>query len=99
LDLDFSSEPGIVNATLWLLACFSLLTWSVILLKLGEWGVSTYRNFFFTRNIWNTSEQPVRIILDSAKVKSQLARIYQSGQKVLAKIPDQQVLRIDQYMA
>ncbi|MEQ1559105.1 MAG: MotA/TolQ/ExbB proton channel family protein [Methyloglobulus sp.] len=99
MDLDFSSEPGIVNATLWLLACFSLLTWSVILLKLGEWGVSTYRNFFFTRNIWNTSEQPVRIILDSAKVKSQLARIYQSGQKVLAKIPSQQVLRIDQYTA
>lgn len=99
MDLDFSSEPGIVNATLWLLACFSLLTWSVILLKLGEWGVSTYRNFFFTRNIWNTSEQPVRIILDSAKVKSQLARIYQSGQKVLAKIPDQQVLHIDQYTA
>ncbi len=93
------SETSIVNATLWLLGCFSLLTWSVILLKLGEWGVSACRNYLFTKNVWNTSEQAVRIKLDSAKVKSQFARIYQSGQKVLAKIPSQQALRIDQYTA
>ncbi|NOS75120.1 MAG: MotA/TolQ/ExbB proton channel family protein [Methyloglobulus sp.] len=93
------SETSIVNATLWLLGCFSLLTWSITLLKLGEWGVSACRNYLFTKNIWNTSEHTVRINLDSAKVKSQYARIYQSGQKILAKIPSQQALRIDQYTA
>ena len=99
MDLDFSSEPGIVNATLWLLACFSLLTWSIILLKLGEWGVSAFRNFLYTKNNWPVSERLIFRIMANSKAKSQFVRIYQAGQKVLAKIPTEQVVRIAQYTA
>jgi biopolymer transport protein ExbB len=99
LDLDFSSELGIVSSTLWLLGCFSLLTWSVILLKLGELGFNTYRNFIFTKKVWNTSDDPAHKNVDSGKAPSQLARIYHSGQKVLAKLPSQPILRAEQYTA
>lgn len=100
MNLDFSSEAGVVNLVLWLLACFSLLTWSVILLKLGEWGFNAYRNFFFLKTNGGFNEQqPLHKSLGSAKAKSPLGQIYHVGQRVLAQVPDQQGLRIDQYTA
>lgn len=51
------------------------------------------------KKIWNASDGQAYKNADYGKPKSQLARIYQSGQKILAKIPSQQALRIDQYTA
>jgi biopolymer transport protein ExbB len=103
LNLDFSTEAGVVNYTLLLLGGFSLLTWSIILLKLGEWLFNAYRNYFFVRTseplIKQSQTKDTEHNLNLAKAKSQLARIYASGQKILIKVPDQQVLRIDQYKA
>jgi biopolymer transport protein ExbB len=99
LNLDFSSEAGVVNFTLWLLGCFSLLTWSVILLKLGEWGFNMFRNFVFMKDSWKATDDTFFPDLGTGKASSQLARIYQSGQKILGQIPSQQALRIDQYTA
>ena len=64
MNLDFSTEAGVVHFVLLLLGCFSLLTWSVILLKLGEWVFNTYRNYFFISTIKNTSDQPFHKISD-----------------------------------
>jgi biopolymer transport protein ExbB len=93
------SETSIVNATLWLLGCFSLLTWSVILLKLGECGVATWRNYVFTKKTPDITGLLADNVITAGKAKSQFARIYQAGQKVMAKIPSQPVLRTDQYTA
>ncbi|WP_347987681.1 MotA/TolQ/ExbB proton channel family protein [Methylomonas sp. AM2-LC] len=38
------SETTIVDSTLCMLGCFSLLTWSVIILKAGEMALNRYRN-------------------------------------------------------
>jgi biopolymer transport protein ExbB len=95
--LDLSSETSIVSATLGLLACFSLITWSVILLKLGEWGLSVYRNFRFKKSVWDTAGQSLRKQLDIGKAQSQFARIYQAAEKVMAQIPSQPALRSEQY--
>jgi biopolymer transport protein ExbB len=96
----FASETTIVNATLLLLVCFSLLTWSVILLKLSEWGINTCRNYFFTQKNGKSSEaNGAKELSLIDKSKSQLARIYLAGQKILAQMPDQQPLNLDQYSA
>jgi biopolymer transport protein ExbB len=97
--LDFS-ETSIVNATLWLLACFSLLTWSVILIKLGEWGINAARNFQFAPKN-SESSRPItdKPLAFFDKSKSQFSHIYSAGQKVLAQLPNQQPLNLDQYSA
>jgi biopolymer transport protein ExbB len=96
--LDFS-ETSIVNATLWLLACFSLITWSVILLKLGELGLNVFRNHRFAQDVGGASEVADKpsSLLDQSK--SQFARINLAGQKILTQIPSQQPLGLDQYAA
>lgn len=94
--MDFS-ETSIVNATLWLLACFSLLTWSVILIKLGEWGLNAARNLQFIPNSTEPLSDKRLTIMD--KSKSQFAHIYRAGQKILAQMPSQQVVNLDQYSA
>jgi biopolymer transport protein ExbB len=103
LNFDFSTQAGVVHLTLMLLGLFSLLTWTIILLKLGEWGFSAWRNQIFITGNKRLSEQPpsknLSAQLDLAVAKSQRARIFQSGQKFLASIPTQQALRVDQYSA
>lgn len=97
--MDFS-ETSIVNATLWLLGCFSLLTWSIIILKLGEWGLNIYRNYFFSRkNQAYLEETNAKIFNLFDKDKSQRARIFLSGQAVLNQIPAQTSLSLEQYNA
>jgi biopolymer transport protein ExbB len=98
LNLDLSTEPGIVHFTLMLLACFSLLTWSVILLKLGEWGYNTYRNYFFS-NHFNAPDDPALKNLAESKANSQFARIYQSAENILSNITSQHAMPVDQYHA
>ncbi len=94
------SETSIVNATLWLLGFFSLLTWSIILLKLGEWALNSLRNYIFIKNnaITDDSSNPLNYALLD-KAKSQFARIFQSGQNTLNQIPNQTALNLDQYTA
>jgi biopolymer transport protein ExbB len=91
------TEISIVNATLWLLGFFSLLTWSIILLKLGEWAFSAFRNSAFKKGEVASS----KLISDglSNDGKSQFARLFQAGQQTVNQIPDQIPPKIDHYSA
>lgn len=94
--MDFS-ETSIVNATLWLLGFFSLLTWSIILLKLGEWIFNAWRNKIFSKAV-EFNGKPVNYSQDNIG-KSQLSRLLQAGQLTLAQIPEQLTSKFDQYSA
>jgi len=94
------SETGIVNATLWLLGFFSLLTWSIILLKLGEWALNALRNYLFINHYVNNEDSVKSSALGFFdKTKSQFARIFQCGQHTLIQIPSQSTLNVEQYTA
>lgn len=94
--MDFS-ETTIVNATLWLLGFFSLLTWSIILLKLGEWVFNALRNNTFIKTL-DTNGKLISSRI-SAEGKSQLARLLQSGQQAINQIPDPMSAKFDHYSA
>lgn len=88
-------ETDIVNGTLCLLGCFSLLTWSVILLKAGELVWNAFRNHRFIKQFGNNLNlQPADLQLNS-----QALRIYQAGLNTLNRLPEQTLLPIDQYQA
>jgi len=97
--LDFS-EATIVNATLWLLAFFSLLTWSVFFIKLGEWGLNAIKNLKFApyegKASKHQTDKPLPFVEQS---KSQFSRIYQAGENIVAQMPGQQALDLDHYSA
>ena len=94
--MDFS-ETSIVNATLWLLGFFSLLTWSIILLKLGEWAFNAFRNNAFTKAV-TAGGKPISTHLANES-KSQFAHLLQAGQQTLSQIPDQILPKLDHYSA
>lgn len=76
------SETSIVEGTLYVLGGFSVLTWSVILLKIGEVVLSDCRNHFFIRRL-NGGEMPMR---DRAKrARAPAERVWQAGYAKLAK--------------
>jgi biopolymer transport protein ExbB len=75
------SETTIVNGTLAVLGGFSLLTWSVILLKAGEVGINRYRNWSLIRQFHKLGDQAVAINAAS----TQAGRVLHAGQKSLAK--------------
>lgn len=88
-------ESNIVNSTLCLLGCFSLVTWSVIVLKAGELAWNTFRNHRFIKQFANNvSLQPVDL-----QINSQATRIYQVGLNTLSHLRGQTTLPIDQYQA
>ena len=88
-------ESNIVNSTLCLLGCFSLVTWSVIVLKVGELAWNTFRNHRFIKQFANNvSLQPVDL-----QINSQATRIYQVGLNTLSHLRGQTTLPIDQYQA
>lgn len=90
-------ETNIVYATLSLLGFFSLLTWSIILLKLGEWAFNAFRNSAFTNTV-ATDEKPLSKRLSNNN-KSQFSRLLHSGQQTIGQIPDQISPTLDQYSA
>lgn len=90
------SEAGIVNGTLCLLGCFSLLTWSVILLKALEVGWNAWRNHRFIRQ-FKASKAPQA--LDQQGLNAQAMRIYHVGLAILKRLPEQQHLSVGQYQA
>jgi biopolymer transport protein ExbB len=94
--LDFS-ETGIVNATLWMLGFFSLLTWSIILLKLGEWAFNAFRNNAFTKAVAVNGKPLFSSIANDGK--SQFSRLLQAGQLTLGQIPDQITSKFNHYSA
>ncbi|MEQ1560675.1 MAG: MotA/TolQ/ExbB proton channel family protein [Methyloglobulus sp.] len=94
--MDFS-ETSIVNATLWLLAFFSLLTWSIILLKLGEWAFNAFRNNTFTKNVMAGGKSISYNLSNDGK--SQFARLLQAGQNTINQIPGQISPKIDHHSA
>jgi biopolymer transport protein ExbB len=94
------SETSIVNATLWLLGFFSLLTWSIILIKLGEWCLNVLRNYHFVKNHANEKldgHSPSSVFFN--RTKSQFARILNSAQLTLNQVPNHNALSLEQYTA
>ncbi|MGX2039780.1 MotA/TolQ/ExbB proton channel family protein [Methylocaldum sp. MU1018] len=76
------SETAIVDGTLCALGCFSLLTWSVILLKAGELGLNKLRNRSFLKTLRNGSE-PDAGREPATGGAAQLARVRQAGLETL----------------
>lgn len=93
------SETGIVNGTLCLLGCFSLLTWSVILLKAGEAAWDTWRNRRFIQLFGQGQMPKLTDGKDNKVLNAQASRIYQVGQGILGRLPGHQPLSTEQYKA
>lgn len=91
-------EAAIVDGTLYLLGFFSLLTWSLILLKAGEVSLNKLRNHTFLQTLWGESESSTdpQPRIDS---KAQIARVHQAGLETLMHTQAQLALRPDQYQA
>jgi biopolymer transport protein ExbB len=84
------SETAIVDGTLCMLGCFSLLTWSVILLKAGEIGFNKLRNRVFLKTFRpGAGREP--------DAGNQLARVHGAGLKTLAHAKVQLALRSDHH--
>ncbi|MGH8475704.1 MAG: MotA/TolQ/ExbB proton channel family protein [Methylococcales bacterium] len=78
-------ETSIVEGTLYVLGGFSVLTWSVILLKTGEVVFSDCRNYFFIRRL----KKGDRAVLDrKAKIRAPAGRVWQAGNAKLMKAGD-----------
>ncbi|TAN51393.1 MAG: MotA/TolQ/ExbB proton channel family protein [Methylococcaceae bacterium] len=78
------SETFIVDGTLWTLAAFSLLTWSVILIKGGETLLNQWRNRAFLQHC---QRAPHALEHLAAGADSQAARVHQAGLTVLQRLP------------
>lgn len=96
------SETTIVDSTLCLLGCFSLLTWSVILLKAGEIAWNRYRN----RKIMQQIETQALLDPSSPSMPSsdqnnatQASRILLAGKQTYAKAKQQPSLSLHQHAA
>ncbi len=89
------SETSIVNGTLCLLGCFSLLTWSVILLKAGEAVWNAFRNHRFIKRFDN-EKHPAFADL---QFNSQASRVYKAGLSTLSRLPNHPLLSTEQYKA
>lgn len=77
----FSSSP-IVNITLWVLVAFSVITWSIIILKtFDQWRLQK-ANRLYTNAFWNAPDLNAAAGLKDLPPGS-LARIAQTGFKVL----------------
>ena len=76
--------------TLWLLGGFSVLTWCIVLLKLGDWCLNWLRNYYFSQDAADGSTG----FFD--KAKSQQARIHQSASDVVKAMPPQSAMNADQ---
>ncbi|WP_150048070.1 MULTISPECIES: MotA/TolQ/ExbB proton channel family protein [Methylomonas] len=76
------SETAIVDGTLCVLGCFSLLTWSVILLKAGEVVWHRYRNYRLLRSFEPTAlHNPVVASETLAQIDADtpVGRLWQAG--------------------
>lgn len=87
------TDTNIVNGTFCLLACFSLLSWSVILFKAGELLWNAWRNRQFLAKF---ADAPPDMPKES---NSQAARIYQAGLATLSRIPKAIELPLTHYHA
>ncbi|MGH6820328.1 MAG: MotA/TolQ/ExbB proton channel family protein, partial [Methylocella sp.] len=76
------TETGIVEGTLYVLGGFSLLTWSVILLKTGEVVFSDCRNYFFVRRLRKGDHAvPDREV----NIRAPAGRVWRAGHQKLIK--------------
>lgn len=92
------SETAIVDGTLCALGCFSLLTWSVILLKAGELGLNKLRNYAYLKAVRNDPESHIDL-KPGTRGAAQLARVRQTGLKTLSQAKQRLALRADQHEA
>lgn len=76
------SETAIVDGTLWVLGCFSLLTWVVILLKAGEAALNKLRNHLFIKRFLAGES---RLADEPAAVVASAGRVLKAGNATLEK--------------
>ncbi len=90
------SETTIVDGTLWMLGCFSLLTWSVILLKIGEMIFHRYRNHRVIQEFRDGNEQG----FDTDKnLTTQVGRILAIGRQTYSRAKNLPTNKLEHYAA
>jgi biopolymer transport protein ExbB len=92
------SETSVVDATLFMLGSFSLLTWSVILFKAGEIIFNKLRNRTFLTSFRHNGENGHEL-QPADYDKTQIARVHQAGMKTLAHAKVQLAIRADRHEA
>ncbi len=80
------SSSAVVNSTLWILAGFSVATWTIILFKSWQYWTLGRQNQTFTSAFWNAPELGAAVSLPPSQTKGPLARIAQDGFGWLADI-------------
>lgn len=96
------SETSIVDGTLCLLGCFSLLTWSVILLKFGEMALNRFRNRQLIASFTDRQRVTTQIRLDPDHdniLNTQAGRILAIGSDTYARAKNQPQGRLEHHAA
>lgn len=95
------SETTVVDSTLCLLGCFSLLTWSVILLKAGEIAWNRYQNGKVMQHLEATTllDPKSPSTTPSHSKSTQANRILLAGKQTYAKARQQPSLSLQQHAA
>lgn len=79
------SETSIVVGTLYVLGGFSVLTWSVIMLKIGEVVLSDIRNHFFIKCLNSAKDSTLN---GTVNTRAPAGRVWQAGHAKLMKAGD-----------
>jgi biopolymer transport protein ExbB len=88
------TETSVVDATLYTLGFFSLLTWSLILFKAGQIVFNRLSNRAFLQSVWSGDDtEPAN------SDKAQIARVHQAGLKTLKHAKVQLAIRADKHEA
>lgn len=69
----------IVNGTLYTLFVFSLLTWTIILFKVWQYGKNNYYNRHFNSAFWDAPNLEMAKMLPAHTKRGPLARVAQQG--------------------
>jgi len=97
------SETSIVDGTLCMLGCFSLLTWSVILLKAGEITLNCYRNSqvvqHFSTPITSSTTLPHTESDTDKSHLTQAGRILLAGSQTYARAKNQATNKMEHHAA
>lgn len=94
------SETTIVDGTLCMLGCFSLLTWSVILLKIGEIIFHRYRNHQIIRELGDGSVLTSESLFGLDKnLTTQVGRILSVGRQTYSRAKSLPITKLEHHAA
>lgn len=93
------SETTIVDGTLCMLGCFSLLTWSVILLKIGEIIFHRYRNSRVIRELGDGNMQVAEPYGTDKNLATQVGRILAVGRQTYSRAKSLPTTKLEHHAA